>query len=216
MSGITLDEIESVAIISTGGNELAIDASGYVTANINGSVTVTATDLDIRDLNSANDNVEIQTAAGQALSIDGSGYLTVNGNGNFTVVATQLDIDDLNSTDDEVGIGDGTNSLVVNSDGSINTVTVENATSSWKTTADTVTTTAAELVATPLTGRRRAIIQNLGLAAIYIGPDGTVTASNGLRIARLASFEHPFESDANIFAITASGSASVRIAEFAA
>lgn len=59
MSGITLDALEDIAIISTGGNELLIDASGHITANINGSVTVTATDLDIRDLVNTQDSVAI-------------------------------------------------------------------------------------------------------------------------------------------------------------
>ena len=74
MSSITLDSLTQIAIVSTGGNELAIDASGFITSNINGTVTVSATDLDIRDLTSSSDSIEIKTAAGQALSIDGSGY----------------------------------------------------------------------------------------------------------------------------------------------
>jgi hypothetical protein len=47
---LTLDRLTDVAIVDSGGDELAIDASGFITANINGSVTVTATDLDIRAL----------------------------------------------------------------------------------------------------------------------------------------------------------------------
>lgn len=68
------------------------------------SIVVTATDLDIRDLDSAQDNVEIQNAAGQAMAIDGSGYLTVNVNGDIS--ATDLDIRDLVNTQDSIAIGD--------------------------------------------------------------------------------------------------------------
>jgi hypothetical protein len=55
------------------------------------------------------------------LSIDdGGGSITVDGT--VTVTATQLDIDDLNATDDNVAISDGTDTLAVNADGSINVV----------------------------------------------------------------------------------------------
>lgn len=46
-----------------------------------------AIDIDIRDLDSAQDNIEIQNAAGQALDIDGSGYLTANINGTVATTA---------------------------------------------------------------------------------------------------------------------------------
>jgi hypothetical protein len=64
-----------------------------------GSLTVDASDLDIRDLNSATDSV--------------------------TVVATNLDVRDLTHASDSVKIGDGTDFLAVNSDGSINVVPQE-------------------------------------------------------------------------------------------
>ncbi len=83
----TIDSaISSVEVKTAAGQALAIDGSGYITANINGSVTVSATNLDIRDLTSASDSVEIKTAAGQALAIDGSGFITSNINGSVTVV----------------------------------------------------------------------------------------------------------------------------------
>lgn len=70
-----------------------------------------------------------------AYLLDGSGVQltsTLNGgaqsldvnltgsSGSIEVEATDLDIRDLSASQDEVGIGDGTNSLVVESDGSIN------------------------------------------------------------------------------------------------
>lgn len=63
------------------------------------SITVDAADLDIRDLNSATDSV--------------------------TVVATNLDVRDLTHASDSVKVGDGTDFLVVNSDGSINVKLVD-------------------------------------------------------------------------------------------
>ena len=50
-------------------NALAIDGSGYITSNINGSVTVSATDLDIRDLSQTQDSVLIYANTAK----DGSG-----------------------------------------------------------------------------------------------------------------------------------------------
>lgn len=128
--------------ISDGVESLLINADGSINA------VVTATDLDIRDLSHTQDSVRIGdgtelaevTAAGELNVIATAqpgvdiGDVTINnaagasavniqdGGNSITVDASQLDIDDLNSTDDEVGIGDGTNSLVVNADGSINVV----------------------------------------------------------------------------------------------
>ena len=118
---LTLDRLEEIKIVDSDGDELAIDASGYITANINGSVTVTATDLDIRSLNvgTDDDHVYIMDSTGtNALAIDASGYVTANINGDVNVTqgtspwvvsATQLDIDDLVNTSDSVAIGDETN-----------------------------------------------------------------------------------------------------------
>lgn len=146
------------------GTELAlVDASGRLSVSvdntpavtISGSVTVTATDLDIRDLNSATDSVTVvatdldirnlSSATDSVAVTDGGGSLTVDGSvsitGSVTVTATDLDIRDLNSatdsvtvvatdldirdishTTDSIRVGDGTDLLAVNADGSINVI----------------------------------------------------------------------------------------------
>lgn len=150
--------------------QLAIDASGRVTVKIqdstgdtldsttgslhvlvqNASLVVTATDLDIRDLSAAQDNVAISDGTDTlAVNADGSINITDNG-GSLTVdatnldirdlvfatdkvdvsgsavtavvTATDLDIRDLDATQDNVAISDGTDTLAVNADGSINSV----------------------------------------------------------------------------------------------
>ncbi len=106
---------------STDANRLAIDASGYVTSNINGTVTVSATNLDIRDLTHVSDSVQVGDGT-NIMAVDASGYITVNVNGTVTVDATDLDIRNLAATQDNVAISDGTDSLSINSDGSINVV----------------------------------------------------------------------------------------------
>ena len=114
---ITLDSLQedlhSISIKdSTNGYELLIDSSGHITANINGTVTVSATDLDIRDLSASQDNVAIS---------DGTDTLAVNADGsiNSVVTATDLDIRDITHVSDSIKVGDGTDFLAIAADGSI-------------------------------------------------------------------------------------------------
>lgn len=83
----------SAVNIQDGGNSITVD----------GSVTVSATNLDIRDLTFATDKVDVTGS-------------------NVTVTATDLDIRNLNATQDNVAISDGVDTLQINSDGSLNVV----------------------------------------------------------------------------------------------
>lgn len=192
--------------ISDGTDTLAVNADGSLNA------TVTATDLDIRDLDHASDSVKVG---------DGTDFLEINADGslNATVSATDLDIRDLSHAQDSVKIGDGTDFLAVNADGSINVMgalTVSpDSFSTWKTTNQAVTTSASQLAATPLAGRDSIIIQNVGAVSVYVGPDNSVTSSNGLEIPGKSSQEIALGDDADLWAITASGSSNVRLAEYA-
>jgi hypothetical protein len=88
--------------------------------NVANTVTVTATDLDIRDLSAAQDNVAISDGTDVlAINADGSLNITDNG-GSLTVDATDLDIRNLDHAQDDVAIAQGGNTMVVNADGSIN------------------------------------------------------------------------------------------------
>ena len=73
---------------------LKVNAAGALYVSVSGSVVVTATDLDIRDLDSATDSVE--------------------------VVATDLDIRDLTHVSDSVRLGDGTDLTNVTAAGELN------------------------------------------------------------------------------------------------
>lgn len=101
---------------------LAVNANGSLNveqasaASLN--ATVVATDLDIRDLTSASDSVEVLQATPANLKAEVSQPTAANLNA--TVVATDLDIRDLSAAQDSVKISDGTDSLEVNADGSIN------------------------------------------------------------------------------------------------
>lgn len=200
---------------------------------ITNAVTVTATNLDVRDLTSASDSVEIKTAAGQALAIDGSGYITANINGTVVVSATDLDIRNLAYAIDSVTAYQGgtwtidaiTNAVTVvatnldirdlsSSTDSISTV--QQAFQTWKTSAVPVTNSATQIAASPLTGRKKIIIQNVGSNDIFVKDANTVSAAVDGKIAKGASFEMELGASATIYGITASGSADVRVWEFAA
>lgn len=115
-----------------------IDASGS-SVSISGSVTVTATDLDIRNLTFAQDKVD---ASGSSVALDaptlaalesvtvqnGAGASAVNiqdGGNSITVDANNLDIRDLTHVSDSIKLGDGTDFLAINTDGSINVAIVD-------------------------------------------------------------------------------------------
>ena len=85
----------------------------------------------------------------------------------------------------------------------------------FKTSAANVGTIASQLVAVPLAGRGRIMIQNLGNAAVYIGFNNTVAVVNGLKISAGAFLEMPFGSDLAIWVIATSGTQDVRIVEIA-
>jgi len=111
--------------IQDGGNSITVD----------GSVTVSATDLDIRDLTSVTDSVEVLQATHDDLNLNANLQVgdadVANGNpvpisdagGSLTVDAVDLDIRDLAAATDKVAIQDTAgDELGINSDGSINVV----------------------------------------------------------------------------------------------
>lgn len=120
---------------------LKVEADGSINVN------ATATDLDIRDLAFATDSVDVSgsevsldaatlaalenttvtvdnAAGAAAVNIqDGGNSITVDGS--VTVSATNLDIRDLTHASDSIKVGDGTDFLAVNTDGSINVIVQE-------------------------------------------------------------------------------------------
>lgn len=84
----------SAVNIQDGGNSITVDGTVAV-SSVAGTVTVAATDLDIRDLVFATDKVDV---SGSSVTVSGS----------VTVTATDLDIRDLNLTQDAVRISANT------------------------------------------------------------------------------------------------------------
>ncbi|PCI45868.1 MAG: hypothetical protein COB41_00320 [Proteobacteria bacterium] len=145
------DAVIKIADGTTPSQHLAVNADGSINITDNsGSITVDASDLDIRDLSASQDNIAISDGT-DTLAINGDGSInatvsasnldirdlvfatdkvdvsgstvTIQDGGNsITVDATDLDIRDLDASQDNIAISDGTDTLGINADGSINVV----------------------------------------------------------------------------------------------
>lgn len=192
----------SVAIKDESGQALAINASGHITI-ANTSFGVTGSGSGFRDLSSGLDSISAVVTAMPTV----------------TVTATDLDIRDLSHTQDSLKIGDGTDFLAINADGSINVNGSfgGSGSSSWQNSLVSLTaSTAAELAATPLSGRTSMTVQNLSSRDIWLGPDNTVTdtgATHGLVLPKGTSMDIPLTDSANIFAYS-DGAADLLVSEF--
>jgi hypothetical protein len=104
---VDLSHVDDSVKIGDGTDFLEVNADGSINA------VVSATDLDIRDLAFATDSVTAHQG----------GTWTIDSITNaVTVQATDLDIRDISHTQDSIQIGDGTDLMAVNADGSINAV----------------------------------------------------------------------------------------------
>lgn len=123
----THDNLNANVTIQVGDVDVS-NANPVPVSDAGGSLTVDAVNLDIRDLVFATDKVD---ASGSVVALDATTLaaletITVQqGTSPWVVSATDLDIRDLTHVSDSVKIGDGTDFLAVNSDGSINVVPLE-------------------------------------------------------------------------------------------
>lgn len=232
--------------VDASGSVVALDAT-TLAALEDITATVTATDLDIRDLAFATDSVDVSGSNVNAtisapIALDATTLAaleditaTVTGtvaldaatlaaleDVTATVTATDLDIRDLTATTDSVSIGDGTETLAINTDGSINVefadtakLNIVRSNNGCSHSAVSITTTAAPIVTTALADRTTIHIQNRGSQAIYIGCDATVTSANGTMVPKGGSAQFDFSDAVALHAVTNSGTADVRIIELA-
>lgn len=108
LDAATLAALESITVQNGSG------ASAVNIQDGGNSITVDGVDFDIRDLDFATDSVDV---SGSTVEL---GATTLAALESITVVATDLDIRDLSHTQDSIKIGDGTDFMLVNTDGSIN------------------------------------------------------------------------------------------------
>lgn len=81
-----------------------------------------------------------------------------------------------------------------------------------KTTAETVGTSAAQIVSSPLAGRKTVTLQNEGSVDVFFGPTGVTTAT-GMKISKKSSATYEFAEDIDIFMISGSAGQDVRVLE---
>jgi hypothetical protein len=161
-------KVGSYVLAGDDGTQIGHVSDALKVSFTNASLAVTATDLDIRDLAFATDKVD------------------VSGSSNVGVTATDFDIRDLSHSQDSVKIGDGTDFLAINNDGSINAVIsgyvdVDDslANTAIFTEARAVSTTAITITAAAaLASRKWLYMANMGNKAVFVGPSG-VTATDG-------------------------------------
>jgi hypothetical protein len=157
----------------------------------NASLTVTATDFDIRNLTFADDKVDV---GGSVVALDAGTLAALE---NITVSGTDIDIRDLAFATDKVDVSGST----------INTDFVPGLS-----VKSSVANTATALPASALTGRKRIMVQNKDTNSIFIGASD-VTTANGLEVAKGATLSLEIGAGVTLYAISAAGSAPVRVLE---
>lgn len=151
------------------------------------NITVSATDLDIRNLVFADDKVDV---TGSTVELGATSLAALE---NISVTV---------SSEVEIKNDSG------------NPIPTKESYGNIKHSNQTVNNTASQLASTPLANRSKMIVQNLGSKEIYIG-SSTVTASTGVKIPSGGNVELPYNASVALYAITPSGSADVRILEAA-
>lgn len=190
---------------------LITHTGGALDVNIdNASLAVTATDLDIRNLVFATDKVDV---SGSEVSLDSATLAALE---NITVSATDLDIRDLSHVSDSVKVGDGTDFLAVNTDGSINVNSIAASLASLSTIPETVGTSAAAIVdgGDELANRKKLFMYNNGNRQMYIGATG-VTTSTGFPIPPGAILEIDSGAAMDVFAIADAAGQNMRTLQLA-
>ncbi len=151
------------------------------------NITVSATDLDIRNLVFADDKVDV---TGSTVELGSTSLAALE---NITVTV---------SSEVEIKNDSG------------NPVPVSESFGNIKHSKQTVNNTASQLAATALANRSKILVQNLGSKDIFIGTS-TVTAATGVKIPSGGNVELPYNASVALYAITSSGNADVRILEAA-
>lgn len=193
--------------VDVSGSEVSLDSATLAALE---NITVSATDLDIRNLVFATDKVDV---SGSEVSLDSATLAALE---NITVSATDLDIRDLSHVSDSVKVGDGTDFLAVNTDGSINVNSIAASLASLSTIPETVGTSAAAIVdgGDELANRKKLFMYNNGNRQMYIGATG-VTTSTGFPIPPGAILEIDSGAAMDVFAIADAAGQNMRTLQLA-
>jgi hypothetical protein len=198
-------------VIGDGGGSITVDGTvelGATTLAALENITVSATDLDIRDLAFATDKVDVSGSTVElgATTLAALETITVNqgtspwvigdGGGSITVDAVDLDVRDLTHVSDSVRLGDGTSfftSTTVGGDIGLDVYQINDPAVANTAIASNINTlgaanTAEDVVASPLANRKLLMIYNNDNQKMYIGQSG-VSAANGFPLSPGAYLE---------------------------
>lgn len=206
------DEIKSFLYASDG--TAITQTGGALDINIaSGSLTVTENDVYAEDsAHTSGDeggfvlSLRVDDLASVPASVlagtEGDYQAFITGpSGELLVGANNLDIRDLSDSTDSVSIGDGTDTLAINSDGSINVSETKPTTFA---SAQPIVGTSAAAIVTKLTNQCKIYVRNEGSEPVYVGPTG-VTTLTGYKIG--CGEVECFEGDADLFAIAGTATA---------
>lgn len=142
-----------------------------------------------------------------------------------TVTATDLDIRDLSAAQDNVAISDGTDTLAINADGSINTNLAGSAFVDDRLKVvdcfDSIAVSSPVLAAatatdvTAVANQTFLEIQNEGNQPVYLGPSGTVTAATGICIPCGGTWSGKACGTVALISTPGTAAGDVRIAQYA-
>ena len=201
--------------------------------NVSNTVTVEATDFDIRNLDYSQDNVAIKGATGNQLVVEADGSINVNAD--ISVVNGHEKLEDAAHVSGDVGsfvlaVRQDTLANSVSADGNYAAFKVNSkgalyveiaqqspaTNTSWLVSQNTIDTTAELVVATDLAARKRILIQNVSSSkVVYLGESNAVTSASGLRLSAGAAIELDLAAGAAIYAIANGAGADIRVAELA-
>jgi hypothetical protein len=205
--------------IGDGTDFLAVNADGSINITDNGgSLTVDATNLDIRDLAFATDKVDV---TGSTVGITGTVAVTQS-TSPWVVSATDLDIRDLVAATDSVaswlkdGAGTSITSTLVSGKQALdvnvaNSIDIDDGLANTALAAEAAAvSTSAALVGSVLSSRKYLSIYNNGSKAVYIGPSG-VSSVTGFPLFPGSILETRIGAAVAVHAVAASGTQDVRL-----
>ena len=240
--------------VDASGSEVSLDAATLAALE---TITVVATDLDIRNLVNTQDSIAIgdganlitleasdaafdgsfgfgiygirQDAAGSPVSATGDAHPLVFNNAGELKVAAELTssvADDAVDSGNPIKVGGRAQSGPLTSvaagdrydltgDVYRRTYVNKSANIGMNTVAATVTTTAAEVLGTPLAGRQSVTIQNRGNQSVFLIESAATAKTLGIEIPARSSATYDIGEDVNIFLVADSGSQDVRLLELA-
>lgn len=173
------------------------------------SITVSATDLDIRDLSSATDSVAAVQSGAWEVSLSAGTLAALE---SITVVASDLDIRNLVFADDKVDVTGSEVELGATSLAALENIQVSmEAYDTCVAEELTVGLTAVQVVASaPVANRRYLLIQNVSDKKMYIGGSGVTTAT-GIELPPNGNL--PLDAASAVYAICGTAGKKIRILE---